>query len=286
MMWSPDSSSLRSGWWSTTWDGAWPGVSYTCQAPRSVSTSTPGQQVAVGLHHLGDPDARALALLAVALHRLGRHARLQRHLDPALELAVGVLGRAGHVLVVGVHPQLAAGRLHDRPGQAVVVGVRVGAHEQPHVLEAQARPGRAPARAAPASRARACRCPPAPRRCPRRSRTRSRAARPATAAAGAAATRRAARGRPGPARACAGSQSQHAGVEDARRGRAPPSPRAAPRRTAPGAGGRTTGRWSRPTAWWWVMVPPAAMIASPAASLTSCHCSSSAPRRAGASTVK
>src|SRR5215207_1595931 len=46
------------------------------------------------------------------------------------------------------------------------------------------------------------------------------------------------------------------------------------------------GRWSRPTAWWWVIVPPAAAIASEAAALTSSHCSSSAPRRAGASTVK
>src|SRR5215216_3440321 len=46
------------------------------------------------------------------------------------------------------------------------------------------------------------------------------------------------------------------------------------------------GRWSRPTAWWWVIVPPAARIASPAAHLIACHCSSSAPRRAGATTVK
>ena len=74
---------------------------------------------------------------------------------------------------------------------------------------------------------------------------------------------------------------QHAGVEDARGVELRAWPRAAPRRTAPGAGGRTTGRWSRPTAWWWVIVPPAAMIASDAAVLDLCHCSSSRPRRAG-----
>ena len=52
-------------------------------------------------------------------------------------MALGILRRAGHVLVVRVHPQLAAGGLDDRRGQAVVVGVRVRADEQAHVLEPQ-----------------------------------------------------------------------------------------------------------------------------------------------------
>ena len=47
----------------------------------------------------------------------------------------GSVGRVGHVPVVGVHPQLAARAVDDRGGLAVVVGVRVGADEQPHVLD-------------------------------------------------------------------------------------------------------------------------------------------------------
>src|SRR6266849_1079345 len=45
------------------------------------------------------------------------------------------------------------------------------------------------------------------------------------------------------------------------------------------------GRWSRPTAWWCVIVPPRRRIASEAACLIAAHCSSSAPRRPGAITV-
>src|SRR5215216_5449920 len=63
----------------------------------------------------------------------------------------------------------------------------------------------------------------------------------------------------------------------------------AARRAAANGSGRWRsyhGRWSRPTAWWCVTVPPAAAIASEAARFTSPQCSSSAPRRAGASTVK
>src|SRR5206468_741532 len=44
-------------------------------------------------------------------------------------------------------------------------------------------------------------------------------------------------------------------------------------------------RWSRPTAWWWVIVAPAAMSASLAAALISAHWVSSSPRRPGAMTV-
>ena len=32
------------------------------------------------------------------------------------------------------------------------------------------------------------------------------------------------------------------------------------------------GLWSRPTAWWWVIVPPAPAIASDAACFSSSHC--------------
>ena len=37
------------------------------------------------------------------------------------------------------------------------------------------------------------------------------------------------------------------------------------------------GMWSRPTAWWWVMVPPASMIASETAFFTVSYCGESRP---------
>ena len=73
---------------------------------------------------------------------------------------------------------------------------------------------------------------------------------------------------------------QHARVEDARGSTAALAARSA---SANGSGRWRSyqGRWSRPTAWWCVIVPPAASIASEAAALISSHCSSSrpAPRR-------
>ena len=72
--------------------------------------------------------------------------------------ASGSCAARGHVLVVGVHPQLAAGALDDRRGLAVVVGVRVRADEQLHVLDPQVRPAPARARGARTSPARASRC--------------------------------------------------------------------------------------------------------------------------------
>ena len=58
-------------------------------------------------------------------------------LEPARERLVGVLGGLGHVLVVGMHPQLAPGAVDDRRGLAVVVGVGVRADDELHVLHAQ-----------------------------------------------------------------------------------------------------------------------------------------------------
>src|SRR5215211_1666965 len=95
-------------------------------------------EVAVRLGDARDPDAPARARLAVAAERRLGDAALARDLDPPLERALGVPRRSRRVAVSGVHPQLAARGVDDRPGEAVVVGVRVGAHEQAHVLEAQA----------------------------------------------------------------------------------------------------------------------------------------------------
>ena len=54
---------------------------------------------------------------------------------PLLQRRGGVVGEQADVLPGRVHPELAARRLDDRRGEAVVVGVGVGADEQPHVLE-------------------------------------------------------------------------------------------------------------------------------------------------------
>ena len=99
----------------------------------------PVHQLAVRRHELGDADALAAARLPVALERRQRHPALGGNLDPPLQHPLRVLDRAGHVLVVRVHPQLTAGRLHDRGGQAVVVRVGVGAHQEAHVLQPQPR---------------------------------------------------------------------------------------------------------------------------------------------------
>src|SRR3954454_18686182 len=54
--WSPEMSSRRSGWNRQTCEGAWPGVSITSQAPRSLRTSTPGSSGRVGSIGPATPD--------------------------------------------------------------------------------------------------------------------------------------------------------------------------------------------------------------------------------------
>ena len=70
------------------------------------------------------------------------------------------------------------------------------------------------------------------------------------------------------------SRDQHPRVEDAGRvevGLDRAQDRDADRRRSPAA---SHGLWSVPTAWWWVIVAPAAMIASLAAALAASHCAS------------
>ena len=85
------------------------------------------------------PKLWRAARLLVGGERVRRHAGLARDLEAPLEGALRILGRLRHVLVVRVHPELGAGALHDRRRLAVVIGVRVRADHQPHVLHAQAR---------------------------------------------------------------------------------------------------------------------------------------------------
>ncbi len=83
------------------------------------------------------PVPRESALGGVAAQRLLGHAALARDLHAALEHGVGIFDHAVEVLVVGVHPHLAPGALNDRRGLPAVVGVRVRAHDQPRLLQAQ-----------------------------------------------------------------------------------------------------------------------------------------------------
>jgi hypothetical protein len=97
----------------------------------------PGQQVAVRQDDLRDPVAPALPLGLVTGEGIGRHPTLPCHLEAPFEGPLGIRRRPRHVAVVGVHPQLAPRSRDDRPGQSVVVRVRVGAHQQAHVLQPQ-----------------------------------------------------------------------------------------------------------------------------------------------------
>ena len=98
------------------------------------------QQLAVREHDPVDAERRAAAVALLRLvpaQRLLGHAALPGHLQTPLQRALRVRRALGHVGVVGVHPQLASGRVDDRPGEPVVVGVRVGHGQEPHMLEPQ-----------------------------------------------------------------------------------------------------------------------------------------------------
>ena len=104
------------------------------------------QQLAIGLDH-GRRCPESGAALARRSGAAAPRARRSGGRPPgALRTRVGILGHAAHVLVVGVHPQLAAGALDDRRGLSVVVGVGVRAdHQAPcssrrsHIASARSR---------------------------------------------------------------------------------------------------------------------------------------------------
>ncbi len=91
----------------------------------------------VGLDHARDPGRESFGALGVRRQRGLGNAALAPHLQPARERGGGIAGRRGPVCMVRMHPQLAAGALADRRRLSPVVGVRVGAHQQPDVLEPQ-----------------------------------------------------------------------------------------------------------------------------------------------------
>ena len=185
-----DSSRPRSGWYRTTCEGAWPGVSWTCQAPRSVSTSTPGTSSRSGSTTLGDAEPWPRALLGLAAQRLEPARRSGA--PPRCAARARARGPAPRASCArGAGASTARSRRARRSAPPARSGRSArGCRPAAARPRAAGRPGRARARAGAARPARGCRCRPA--RCRRRPRspTRSRAARPATAAAAAAARAR------------------------------------------------------------------------------------------------
>src|SRR3954452_1745469 len=96
-----------------------------------------GQERPRRLDRPGDARRPGAPLALPLGERLRRGPRRPGDLDALLQHGLRVLRGARGVLVVGVHPQLAPRALDDRGGLAVVVDVRVRAHEQAHVLEAE-----------------------------------------------------------------------------------------------------------------------------------------------------
>ena len=93
------------------------------------------KEVTVRKCHAGDARRVAPATLGPFPQWLERYAALTRDFDPALEGLLRVRNRPGHVLVVRVHPELAAGGLDDRSGEPIVIRVGVGADDQVDVRE-------------------------------------------------------------------------------------------------------------------------------------------------------
>jgi hypothetical protein len=95
-------------------------------------------EVAVGRDEPLDPVAASASQLRPLRQGRHRHPAHPRDLQATRQRLVGILGCRRHVGVVGVHPQLAAADVDHVGRLAIVVGVRVRADEQAHVLQAQA----------------------------------------------------------------------------------------------------------------------------------------------------
>ena len=105
------------------------------------------------LGNLRDVTLRALDVLREVPLIVAEDSRVARRLLSALDLGSkeiwtyqahnaravtpGILERARRVLVVGMHPELAAGALHDRRRLPPVIGVGMGADQQPDMFKAQ-----------------------------------------------------------------------------------------------------------------------------------------------------
>jgi hypothetical protein len=95
-----------------------------------------GHERTIGLDHPRYPRGDVLGVLGVAAERGLGHATLTPHLEPARERQVAVARGRESVLVVGVHPELAARPVADRRRLPPVIGMRVSTRDQAHLVHA------------------------------------------------------------------------------------------------------------------------------------------------------
>ena len=150
--WSPESSTPRAGDHRQTWPSEWPGVCTTSQASPPIPGCSPPRSRVRGLHHrvqVGQPAGEVVG--EVDALGLG---------DPVVGVGVAAPGAGGVGMAVllavqvghRVHRQLGAGHLHEPPGEAVVVDVRVGDHDRGRRRRARSRRPPARRRARPGRR--------------------------------------------------------------------------------------------------------------------------------------
>ena len=196
--WSPEISRRRSGWCSTTWEGACPGVSYTVHGAHVGVHGDALDELAVGRERPAMPLGARAARGGPALQRRLGHAALARDLDRPAQRRLRVLATArwrarGADAATARSPCAPAAWRPGRRGRRGRACRRAAGRRR-----GRARPDPARARARAGSPARACRSPPARGRRPRPAPRRCSAARRGSAAAAAAATPRARPARPVP----------------------------------------------------------------------------------------
>ena len=91
----------------------------------------------VGLDHPGDARGDILVALGIPAHGLLWNAALAPHLQPPCQRRLGIVRGPRGVLMVGMHPQLAAGTVDDRGGLAPMVRMCMSYGDQPDVIEAK-----------------------------------------------------------------------------------------------------------------------------------------------------
>ena len=138
--WSPESSRVRcAGDHRQTWPSECPGVCTTCQVSPPITSSSPPRSRGGGLDdgvQVGQPPGEVVREVAALV--LG-------HAVVGVRVAAAGAGGVGMAVLLAVqvrhrvHRQLGTGQLHQPPGQAVVVDVRVGDHDTADVGQRVAR---------------------------------------------------------------------------------------------------------------------------------------------------
>src|SRR5947209_1636840 len=96
-----------------------------------------GHQRPIRFKHTRDARRNLSSALGVARQRVLGDSALAPNLEPPGDPRLAIAAGPGRVIVVRMHPQLAAGAIDDWCGLAPVVGVSVGACDQPDMLDAE-----------------------------------------------------------------------------------------------------------------------------------------------------